>query len=163
MGTEQARVVVRPYRAEDRDGVMALAPRLTEGVAAWREAGAVAEAVTGWVTASLDRAAQAAAGVFVAESAGRVAGFVTVTERTHFTGQVDGYVGELAVAPHLTRHGVGRALMAAAEEWARDRGLENLTLETGAANLPALGFYRSLGYVAEEVRLSRSVGPAVRG
>ncbi|MEV7006166.1 GNAT family N-acetyltransferase [Streptosporangium sp. NPDC051022] len=165
METERRRIVVRPYRAGDRDEVLALAPRLTEGVAAWREAGAVAEAVVGWVTGSLERAARGDAGVFVAECDGRVAGFVTVTVRAHFTGQLDGYIGELAVAPDATGRGAGRALVAAAEGWARDRGLENVVLETGAANRQALGFYRALGYVAEEVRLRRPVGapgPAVR-
>ncbi|GAA3098703.1 GNAT family N-acetyltransferase [Streptosporangium carneum] len=163
MGTERARVVIRSYREEDRDAVVALAPRLTQGVAAWREAGAVAEAVVGWVTDSLERAAGGKGEVFVAESAGRVVGFVTVTERAHFTGQVDGYIGELAVAPRQTGRGVGRALVARAEAWARDRGLENVVLETGAANLRALGFYRSLGYVAEDVRLSRPVRATADG
>jgi len=33
----QSSIVIRPYREEDRDAVLALAPRLTEGVAAWRD------------------------------------------------------------------------------------------------------------------------------
>jgi len=47
--------------------------------------------------------------------------------------------------------------MAAAEDWARARGLRHLTLQTGAANAEARAFYRALGYLEEEVRLTRSL------
>ncbi len=36
---------IRPFRGEDREQVLALAPRLTEGVAPWRDPAAVASAV----------------------------------------------------------------------------------------------------------------------
>lgn len=55
----------------------------------------------------------------------------------HFTGQVDAYVGELVVSAPYERRGIGRALMARAELWAGDCGLEHLTIETGAANVAA--------------------------
>ncbi|MFC4060068.1 GNAT family N-acetyltransferase [Planomonospora corallina] len=157
MSSGQSPVVIRPYRDEDRDAVVALAPRLTEGVAAWRDADAVADAVRGWVTGSLEQAGGDGHGVFVAVREGRVAGFVTVSARRHFTGQVDAYIGELVVSAEAEGTGVGRALAGAAESWARDRGLARVTLETGAANARARGFYRALGYAEEEVRLSRPV------
>jgi GNAT superfamily N-acetyltransferase len=127
--------VIRPYRHEDRDAVVALAPCLTEGVAAWRDADAVADAVRGWVTDSLDQNESDGHCVLVAVRDSRVVGFVTVTTRRHFTGQVDAYIGELVVAAEVERMGVGRALMKAAEAWARERGLQRITLETGAANV----------------------------
>ncbi|WP_344860392.1 GNAT family N-acetyltransferase [Planomonospora alba] len=157
MGSEQARVVIRPYRDEDREAVVALAPRLTEGVAAWRDAGAVADAVRGWVTGSLENAGGDGHGVLVAVREGLIGGFVTVATRRHFTGQVDAYIGELAVSTEAEGTGVGRALVGAAESWARERGLARVTLETGAANVRARGFYRALGYAEEEVRLSKPV------
>ena len=85
-------------------------------------------------------------------------GFVTVGERRHFTGEIDGYVGELAVAQASARQGVGRALMSAAEEWVRRRGRARLSLETGAASEAARRFYASLGYEEEDVRLSKALG-----
>ncbi|MDR8412126.1 GNAT family N-acetyltransferase [Nonomuraea sp. 3-1Str] len=86
-----------------------------------------------------------------------VAGFVTMATRRHFTGQVDAYIGELVVRAGAERIGVGRALMNAAESWARAHGLRRVTLETGAANVRARSFYQGLGYAEEEVRLSRPV------
>ncbi|GAA3160265.1 hypothetical protein [Nonomuraea roseoviolacea] len=63
-------VVIRPYRDEDRDAIVALAPRLTEGVAAWRDADAVAAAVRDWVTGSLDRHGSDGHGALVADRDG---------------------------------------------------------------------------------------------
>lgn len=63
----------------------------------------------------------------------------------HWTGDLDAYVGELATAEHLEGRGIGRALLARAEEWARGRGLDRITLDAGAANTHARGFYTSLG------------------
>jgi len=40
---------VRRYVETDREAVLALAPRLAEGVAHWRSAERVRRAVTGWV------------------------------------------------------------------------------------------------------------------
>ncbi|MFC7645551.1 GNAT family N-acetyltransferase [Streptosporangium lutulentum] len=97
------------------------------------------------------------AAVFVAEDADGVVGFVGVTERAHFTGETDGYIGELVVARDKERLGVGRALIEAAESWVKDRGHARSTLETGAANTNARDFYAALGYSEEEVRLSRAL------
>jgi ribosomal protein S18 acetylase RimI-like enzyme len=47
--------------------------------------------------------------------------------------------------------------MRAAEDWARRRGLQHLTLETGAANTAARAFYRALGYRYEDVRLTKPI------
>jgi GNAT superfamily N-acetyltransferase len=156
--------VVRPLAPGDGDAVLALSGRLVIGVTAWRHPGRVAEAAHGWVEGSLAAAGQPGHAVFVAVAVGgepggtgEVVGFVTVGERKHFTGQVDGYVGELVTAAAMEGQGVGRALMVAAEDWARQQGLAHLTLETGAANRRARQFYEHLGYVEEEVRLTRSL------
>lgn len=148
---------LRRYAEQDRAATMALAPRLQDGVAPWRDADAVLHAVTGWVRGSLDAAADADRAVFVAEDEDGILGAVTVGEREHFTGEVDAYVGELVVHPRPLRSGVGRALMSAAEDWARQRGRRRLALDTGAANLTARSFYAALGYDDEDVRLSKGL------
>jgi GNAT superfamily N-acetyltransferase len=45
--------------------------------------------------------------------------------------------------------------MSRAEEWGRDRGRDHLTLDTGAANGRARAFYAGLGYVEEDVKLTK--------
>ncbi len=150
---------VRPFVESDRDEVRALAPRLTEGVAPWRETRAVLAAVRTWVDRSMDAALDAdrAAALFVAVDANGVCGFVSVSEREHFAGDLDAYVGELVVHRHAGRRGVGRALIDVAEGWALARGRTRLTLDTGARNAPAREFYQALGYAEEDIRLSKQL------
>jgi ribosomal protein S18 acetylase RimI-like enzyme len=159
---DQTPIHVRPYRLTDRRGVMALAPRLAEWVAAWRQSATVLAAVQGGVRDSIGARDQPGHAVYVAVGGDdSVLGFVTVSQRTHFTGQVDAHVGELAVRAGMERHGIATRLMAAAEGWAARRGLALLTLETGAANQPARDLYAALGFWEEDVRLTKAVGPHV--
>jgi len=152
-------IQVRSYQPGDHARVMALAPRLTEWVAPWRDPAAVLTAVHGWIQGSVDALSQPGRAVYVAVDGEAIVGVVTVSERTHFTGQVDAYVGELAVRTGMERRGIATQLMNAAETWAARRGLRFLTLETGAANRPARRLYQSLGYQEEGVRLTKAIPP----
>lgn len=155
---DDSSVRVRAYIAADRDAVMALAPRLTEGVAAWRDPDAVLSAVQEWIAAAADNADEPDHGTYVAVDGDEVVGIVSVTQRTHWTGQADAYVGELITAAGQERRGIARRLMAVAEAWGAQRGLSFLTLETGAANHTARAFYAALGYQEEDVRLTKAIG-----
>jgi GNAT superfamily N-acetyltransferase len=126
--------VVREYQPEDREAVVALAGRLTIGVAPWRDADAVASAVREWVVGSIDNAVKGRGSVFVAVDGDQVVGFVSCGERRHFAGAVDAYIGELVTAADAEGRGVGRALLARAEQWACECGYARITLETGARN-----------------------------
>ncbi len=55
-------------------------------------------------------------------------------------------VGGIVVDSRYRRIGVGRGLMAAAEEWARQNGLATLRLRGNAQRDDAHAFYRRLGY-----------------
>jgi ribosomal protein S18 acetylase RimI-like enzyme len=158
-----SRISIRPYQERDRPAALALARRLTIGVAPWRAQAAVERAVAGWVSDSLDEATAAERAVLVAVDADEVVGLVTLGTRTHFTGEVDAYVGELIVAESRERRGIGARLVRAAESWAARRGFAHLTLETGAANAAARTFYSSLGFAEEDVRLTKSVDAAEYG
>jgi len=120
----------------DRDLLMEMAERLQEGVAAWRDPEAVRLAVSGWVRDSLRDLSDRNSAAFVAERDGEVVGFVCVSERAHFTGEIDAYIGELVVSKAAEGGGVGRALVGAAEGWGRARGRKRVAVDTGAANLP---------------------------
>jgi ribosomal protein S18 acetylase RimI-like enzyme len=154
-----ATVSVRPAVAADRPAILALAPRLAEGVAPWRSHQAAASAGRTWLDGSLDDALAGTGAVFVAVDGADLLGVISVHATTHFTGERDGYIGELVVAGAASRRGLGRALIDAAETWARERQLENLTLHTGAYNASARAFYAALGFDEEEVRLTRPVRP----
>src|ERR1700722_20601072 len=127
-------IPIRPVDDGDRARVLELAPRLAEGVAPWRDQAEALLAGRRWLEESLDAAKSGDGIVLVAPDSGGIAGVISVRSSTHFTGERDGYIGELAVADRASRRGIGRALITAAEAWARDHGLRNLTLLTRAIN-----------------------------
>lgn len=149
---------VRPFTSDDRDAVLKLAPRLTIGVASWRDPAAVAVTVRAWLERSTDPEGSGAA--FVSVVGHRVVGFVSVASTDHFTGERDAYIGELVVDDEFEGRGVGRHLAAAAEDWARTTGYRCITLHTGAANGRARRFYARLGYNEEDVKLTKVLDPA---
>lgn len=110
-----------------------------------------------WVVSSIVAADGEDAAMFVADVSGVIAGFVSVTQQPHWSGEVDGYIGELVVRADHEGCGIGRTLVAAAERWARERGLARIRLATGAANQGALRLYDALGYEQEDVILSRAI------
>ena len=57
----------------------------------------------------------------------------------------------LATAASERRSGLGRAMMQAAEDWARIRGAPKIELMVRDTNNAAAGFYEALGYQREPV------------
>ena len=152
-------VLVRPATEFDSAAVRALAGELVIGTAPWRSPGGVAAAVASWVADACRARTDPGHALLVAcDGDGALLGFAGVSVRRHFSGDREGHLGELVVAPDARRLGVASRLVRAAERWALDQGLDRLTLETGAANAPARALYARLGYVEEEVTLTRALG-----
>lgn len=89
--------------------------------------------------------------VLVAELEGQVCGYVSVrivdtAKDPAVVARRRGQVETVVVAPGSRRRGVGRALMTAAEEWARRRQAVEMVLTVWTANRPAEALYRDLGY-----------------
>ena len=61
-----------------------------------------------------------------------------------------GWVYYLAVTPSARGTGLGRALMAAAEEWVASQGIPKLMLMVRSSNTAVRGFYDALGYARED-------------
>lgn len=62
-----------------------------------------------------------------------------------------GWVYYLAVRPAARRQGLGRTLMAAAEDWLRTRGAPKIQLMVREDNEAAIGFYEALGLERQKV------------
>ena len=88
----------------------------------------------------------AAATVLVARDEARIAGSVMAGFDGH-----RGWVYYLAVAPGRQRRGLGRALMAAAEDWLAARGAPKLQLMVRGGNDAALAFYEAIGLARQDV------------
>lgn len=137
--------MIRPATAADRDAVVAL----------W-EACELTRPYNNAV-ADFDRAIEGGqSGVFVVERHGAIVGSMLLGDDSH-----RGWVYYLSVAPALHRSGVGRDLMAFAEEWFASRGCPAIRLMVRTTNLDVIAFYDSLGYTdAEAVVLGKYLGPA---
>jgi len=62
-----------------------------------------------------------------------------------------GWLNYLAVDPQLRRRGIGRRLVAHAEQILRDAGCPKINLQVRTKNTAAFGFYRALGFQVDEV------------
>src|SRR6266436_377518 len=108
--------------AEERDGIAAEPPLNVERLAeAWQ----------------LD-------GMLVAVAAGEIVGQLRVDPSWMGFGDIG-----MMVAADWRGRGVGSALVAAAIEWARARGLHKLALGVFPHNEPAIALYRKFGFVEE--------------
>jgi len=144
---------VRQYVPTDQEFVLGLAPRLAIGIPSWRDPQKMTVTAQGWIAGSIEQHGKKTM-VFVAENEqGERLGFATVSHSTHFTGEGQAYIGELATTEEAEGRGAGKALAQACEQWAREQGYRILSLATGAANERALGFYRHMGYLNEDVTL----------
>ena len=95
--------------------------------------------------------------IFLAEQAGEAIGVLRCVESVgsplmepaHYA-----YVSSVYVRPEVRRRGVLRALLGAAEQWARARGLRQMRLHNVAGSANAEAAWSALGFgVVEQVRL----------
>ena len=88
--------------------------------------------------------------VFVAEQDGAILGFIEVGLRSHAEGcdgrRPAGFVEGWFVSARQRGRGLGRALMAAAEDWARGQGCREMGSDTWHDNLPSQRAHQALGY-----------------
>ncbi|MFC6715411.1 GNAT family N-acetyltransferase [Branchiibius cervicis] len=72
-------------------------------------------------------------------------------------GEQYAWIYDIEVDPDARNRGYGRALMLAAEDWTREKGLTSLQLNVFGGNTPARALYRSLGFVENAVQMSKRV------
>ena len=80
---------------------------------------------------------------------GRLSGFVEVGARSHADDCVTtpvGYIEGWYVDPDVRGRGVGRALLAAAEAWARSRGYSEMASDTDWDNTTSQAAHARCGY-----------------
>lgn len=132
---------IRPYRAADKDAVIAL----------WEACGLVRPAND----PALDIAIKLLAGgkwLLVAEASSglgatkRVVGTVMAGYDGH-----RGWINYLAVEPKSQRSGIGRALMTEAESVLKAAGCPKINLQVRTSNAAVQGFYEHLGFSVDAV------------
>lgn len=148
-------ITIRPASAEDASWILPLSARLHDfGPPAWRPR----EQMDRAVAASIDEALRTPADgqtVIVAEDAdGAPAGFIHLhPAEDFFTGERHTHVSDIVIVASAEGRGVARALMAAADEWARAQGHRLLTLNVFGGNTRARGLYERLGYEVDTMKM----------
>jgi RimJ/RimL family protein N-acetyltransferase len=135
-----AQIRLRPARDEDRLPlalVFAAVAEERDGIATEPPVDVEARAAS-W---TLD-------GTIVAVADAEVIGSIHVAPTRHGYGEIG-----MAIARDWRGAGVGSALMAAAIEWARARGLHKLSLGVFTHNAAGIALYRKYGFVEEGRRV----------
>lgn len=124
---------IREFRAGDRDAVIAL----------WQACGLTRP----WNDPATDIAfcvSRPESTILVGEVDGRVVASVMTGHDGH-----RGWLYYLAVEPGLQKNGHGRAMVNAAEEWLKRRGVPKVMLMVRPENNQVRAFYDALGYEEE--------------
>jgi (aminoalkyl)phosphonate N-acetyltransferase len=82
----------------------------------------------------------------IAEAEGRPVGWVHAATSEFVEAECFVVIGGLVVDRGRRRQGIGKALMRAAEDWARSQGCSIVRLRTSAGRTAAHRFYEQLGY-----------------
>ncbi len=157
---------IRPARGEDFPAVCMLFDELDE--LHRRARPDLFRRLEGPARAPADMAALIAgpdSALFVAEDKafGHLVGLVTVAIRSTpaVAARAARRIAEIDnvdVARHARRHGIGRGLIRAAQEWAATRGLDTVELNVHEFNAGAIGFYQAVGFKPVTRRLSLTGG-----
>jgi RimJ/RimL family protein N-acetyltransferase len=91
------------------------------------------------------------AALLVAEEQGNVVGRLSIVRDSHPSSAHVADLGLMVAASHR-RRGIGSALLAAAEEWARGAGVSKLELHVFPHNEAAIALYEGFGYEREGYR-----------
>lgn len=95
---------------------------------------------------------------FLVAECGEVAGYIGVQE---ICGEA--YITNVAVFEKHRKNGVGRMLLKTAEEGAKSRNCDFITLEVRVSNTPAISLYESEGYERVGLRKNFYASPTEDG
>ena len=144
-------LVVRPAEPGDAEELAAL----VDAVRAEQQGWLIGDSAGGGVTAERRYLRSVAgypdAAVLVAELGGALVGRLSVARDPHPASAHVADIGLVVDAAHR-RRGVGRALLAAVEEWAGAAGVLKLELHVLPHNEAAIALYESGGYEREGYR-----------
>jgi GNAT superfamily N-acetyltransferase len=152
-------LIIRPATEADRAFALGLVPRLRAfGPSTLRSIEDLDSAERRILAAAFDRLAEDAVLLVAEHPRDGALGFAyAVTAVDYFTQEKHGHLSIIAVAEAGERRGVGRALMAAIEEWAAGRGYRLLTLSVFEGNARARDLYERNGFGVDMLRLVKEL------
>lgn len=155
----QSGIHIRLADAGDDDFILGLVDRFVDfELPRWRRRGETAEGIRRDIARHL-REQPAGSHLFVAEDDdGERVGFLHLMLMTDFfTGAQNCHISDLVTAPRHEGKGVGSALLAYSERFAREHHCRHVTLAVFEGNTRARSLYESKGYGVELLRMVKPV------
>ena len=157
---ETPEVHIRLARADDDEFIVSLAPRFAEfDLPAWRKQ----NDVVGWIHDDLLRTATnlpAGSHLFIAEDGDyEPVGMLHIqTTPDAYSKTLNCHIADLACAPEQDGKGIGSAMLAYAEAWAREHRCRHVTLNAFPGNARGIALYERHGYGVEVHRMVKKIG-----
>lgn len=146
---------IRPATRADERHILALSARMANfDLQPWRTAEEITQS-DGQAMIDALRAGQSDSEVFVAEQDGAVLGCLHMVVALDFFGRRHAHISVVVTSESAEGTGVGRALMAFADDWARTRQLPFITLNVFAANTRARRLYEKCGFEVELMKYAK--------
>lgn len=92
--------------------------------------------------------------ILIAELDGRAVGYLHLVDYELLYADPMANIMGIAVDPDFRRMGIGAALLAAGEDWARTQGASAVRLVSGETRTGAHAFYRALGYEGSKMQVN---------
>jgi GNAT superfamily N-acetyltransferase len=150
--------IIRPAQDTDREFIYELSPILAEVAGMpWHTEKVIQKMQDDYFDEVFANTSPLQA-TFVAEQDNIPLGFIhTCSRKDEISGETCGTVPLLGVCVKAQGLGVGKALIASAEAWAKEQGYRLLHLEVFAHNDKAQGFYQKLGFKAETLHMIKEI------
>jgi ribosomal protein S18 acetylase RimI-like enzyme len=150
---------IRLAHADDDEFILALTERFVAfDLPPWRKRSETLAGIRADIAHHL-RELPAASHLFVAETEqGERVGFLHLqTQKDFFTGALNCHISDIVVAPDFDGRGFGAALLAYAEQWAKQHRCRFVTLSVFPGNEHARKVYERHGYGIELLRMAKVV------
>ena len=148
---------IRPATRADARLLAGLAERLASfPLPPWRTPDSIAHADAGAMMEAIEAGSDDNQ-VVIAERDGVPVGCLHILLMKDFFGVSHGHISVLATTVEAEGTGVGRALMAYAEQWTTERGLSLMTLNVFAGNERARRFYDRSGFEVEMIKYAKRI------
>lgn len=155
--TVKRSIVIRPALASDTDFILSLVPRFVDfKLPKGRRKRECAAAIHADMKRALQSPGEEEVFFISDDDSGARTGFLHLqVMRDFFSGKRNCHISDLAVADGHDGHGIGRALLDFAEQWARRNRCARLTLAVFPGNARARALYERAGYASDLLRMHK--------
>jgi ribosomal protein S18 acetylase RimI-like enzyme len=152
-----AGLLIRLANAEDDAFILGLVARLVEfELPPWRKRGECAKGIREDVARHLSDQPPSSHVFVVEDDTGTRVGFLHLQTLTdQLTAAQNCHISDLAVATGYDGRGIGRALLAYAERWAKEHHCRHLTLSVFPGNTRARTLYERNGFGTDLLRMAK--------